>query len=77
MRYKPGDSLLATVSLFHEAPKCFSSDSSVQLMDGRRLQIGQLRQGEKISAFDGSHLLFSEMILMLDRNPLTQGKVII
>lgn len=68
---------LAQVSLFQKAPKCFSGDSWVKLMDRRRQNISQLRRGEKLLAFDGSNLLYSEMILMLDSNPQVEGKLMI
>ncbi len=53
--------------------KCFSADSWVYLTNGQRKNIGQLRRGDTMVAYDASTLVASEMVLMLDSDPYTEG----
>jgi hypothetical protein len=52
---------------------CFAADSWVYLTNGQRKNIGQLRRGDILVAHDASTLVASEMILMLDSDPYTEG----
>ncbi|CAF0987418.1 unnamed protein product [Rotaria sordida] len=56
-----------------KTPICFSGDSWLQLSDGRRQNIEQLQSGENLLAFDGSNVVASEIMFILDKNAYAQA----
>jgi hypothetical protein len=66
----------ATLVKIQSPAKCFSADSWLPMIDGRRLDISKLRTGNQLLTSDGSKLVIGEMILMLDRNSYSQGKLV-
>jgi hypothetical protein len=53
--------------------KCFSADSWIYLTDGQKKNIGHLRRGDILLASDGLTPIASEMVLMLDSDPYSEG----
>jgi hypothetical protein len=66
----------ATLVKIQNPIQCFSADSWLPMIDGRRLDISKLRTGNQLLTFDGSKLVIGEMILMLDHNSYSQGKLV-
>lgn len=52
---------------------CFSRDSSVQLVNGEKKSLVDLRSGDRIPTGDDKDLLSTEMILMMDHQPSRTG----
>ena len=69
---------LAQVSLFQRAAEMFLWRQLGEVDRQRTPKVlAQLSHGDKLLGFDGSKLLYSEMILMLDSNPQVEGKLMI
>ena len=54
---------------------CFSSDSSVLLVNGERKSIGYLRTGDQLLAVNHFNISSSEMFLMLDKETSKIGRI--
>ncbi|CAF3480748.1 unnamed protein product [Rotaria sp. Silwood1] len=52
---------------------CFSDDMLVTLTTGQRIPIGKLRAGDKLLTIDGSKIITSEMVMMLDKHASIEG----
>lgn len=50
---------------------CFPAEASVTLASGAQKSIGDLRPGERVLAAAGGELVYSEVLVFLDRDPVT------
>jgi hypothetical protein len=58
------------------AVACFSSDTLVTLANQQQIPISQLRSGHQLLTTDGTKIVNTEMMMMLDQNQLSSGYIL-
>jgi hypothetical protein len=54
---------------------CFSAETLVTLINQKQIPIGQLRSGDQLLTIDGTTIVNTEMMMMLDQNQLSSGYI--
>ncbi|CAF3211706.1 unnamed protein product [Rotaria sp. Silwood2] len=55
------------------ATGCFSSDTLVTLVNQQQIPIGKLQVGDQLLSIDGTKIVSTEMLMMLDKNQLSSA----
>ncbi len=55
------------------ATGCFSAETSVTLINQQQISIGQLQSGDLLLTIDGTTIVNTVMMMMLDQNQLSLG----
>ncbi|CAF2868409.1 unnamed protein product [Rotaria sp. Silwood2] len=55
------------------ATGCFSSDTLVTLVNQQQISIGKLQVGDKLFSIDGTKIVSTEMMMMLDQNKFSSA----
>jgi hypothetical protein len=56
---------------------CFSAETLVTLVNQQQIPIGQLRSGDQLLTIDGTTIVNTEMMMMLDQNQLSSGYILV